>query len=206
MIYITSKSTQLILGRKNKSVWVSLMSLALLILDIQVGNFIDPQPIFNGDKLLSKIKSLVIKMRSAESTIIYIQNNGSTGDPDEPGTVGWEIHPFITPHKSNLVIQKSSPDSFYGTSLKKELDSRGIKKIIIVGLQSEYCIDTTCRRAFSLNYEVILVQDAHSTWDSELLTAEQIVNHHNSVLGGLFVSLKKTGEILREVKFIQSSI
>ncbi|MFX0125978.1 MAG: isochorismatase family protein, partial [Candidatus Hodarchaeota archaeon] len=109
-------------------------------------------------------------------------------------------HPIIAPHKSDLVIQKSSPDAFYGTSLKKELDSRGIKKIIIVGLQSEYCIDTTCRRAVSLDYDVILVEDAHSTWDSDLLTAKQIINHHNSVLGGWFVSLKKTRELIREVE------
>lgn len=177
---------------------MSMVSVALLILDMQMGNFIEPDPIFNGEELLSKIKSMIIKMRSTQILIIYIQNNGGSGDPDEPGTAGWEIHPSIAPQKSDLVIQKSFPDAFYRTSLKKELDSRGIKKIIIVGLQSEYCIDTTCRRAFSHNFEVTLVEDAHSTWDSELLTAKQIINHHNSVLGCWFVSVKKTGEILEE--------
>ncbi|MFX1517847.1 MAG: isochorismatase family protein, partial [Promethearchaeota archaeon] len=102
------------------------------------------------------------------------------------------------PHKRDLVIQKSTPDAFHDTSLKSELGSREIKEIIITGLQTEYCIDTTCRRAFSLNFEVTLVEDAHSTWDSDLLTAKQIISHHNAVLGGWFVTLKKTTDILRE--------
>ena len=172
---------------------------ALIILDTQFGNFIDPKyPIFKGEVLISKIKSLVDKMRSVQIPVIYIQHNGGNGDPDEPGTEGWEIHPSIAPHKRDLVIQKSTPDAFYDTSLKNELDSREIKKIIIAGLQTEYCIDTTCRRAFSLNFEVTLVEDAHSTRDSDLLTAKQIINHHNAVLGGWFVTLKTTTDILRE--------
>ncbi|MFX0205992.1 MAG: cysteine hydrolase family protein [Candidatus Hodarchaeota archaeon] len=171
---------------------------ALIILDMQKGNFMEPQPIFNGEKLVAKIVLLINKMRSVHIPIVYIQNNGGSGDPDEPGTAGWEIHPSIEPRKGDLVIQKSYPDAFQGTVLKKELDSRGIKKIIMVGLQSEFCIDTTCRRAFSLNYDVILVEDAHSTWPSELLTPKQIISHHNSVLGDWFVTLKKTYEILKE--------
>ncbi|HEX3047657.1 MAG TPA: isochorismatase family protein, partial [Bacillota bacterium] len=60
---------------------------------------------------------------------------------------------------------------------------------------TEFCVDTTCRRAFSLGYETTLVQDAHSTFHSKVLTAPQIIAHHNNVLGGWFVTLKSTGEI-----------
>jgi len=62
-------------------------------------------------------------------------------------------------------------------------------------LQTEYCIDTTCPRAFTLGYEVTLVKDAHSTWDSSLLKANRIIEHHNNVLGGWFVTLKSEREI-----------
>ena len=81
------------------------------------------------------------------------------------------------------------------TTLHKELHERGIKKLFVAGLQTEYCIDTTCRRASSLGYEVVLVEDAHGTWDSSLLKAEQIIDHHNQVLGGWFATLKKESEI-----------
>jgi nicotinamidase-related amidase len=95
----------------------------------------------------------------------------------------------------DVVVQKQTPDAFHETNLHRELESKGIKKLVIAGLQTEYCIDTTCRRAFSLGYDVILVKDAHSTWDSPRFTAKQIIEHHNHVLGGLFVTLKNEREI-----------
>jgi nicotinamidase-related amidase len=49
-------------------------------------------------------------------------------------------------------------------------------------MQTDYCIDTTCRSAASRGYRVRLAGDAHSTFDHEHLTAEQIVKHHNRVL------------------------
>jgi nicotinamidase-related amidase len=94
-----------------------------------------------------------------------------------------------------VVIEKQTPDAFYKTTLQQELSARNIKRLVLAGLQSEYCVDTTCRRAFALDYDIILVQDAHSTWDSSQLTAQQIINHHNEVLGGWFVSLKNESDI-----------
>jgi len=168
---------------------------ALLIIDMQVGNFSEPNPIFKANELLAKVKSLVAKARSARTPIVYVQNNGRKGDPDEYGTQGWEIHSSIAPTEGNLVVQKRTPDAFHETNLHRELESMGIKKLVIAGLQTEYCIDTTCRRAFSLGYDVILVKDAHSTWDSSSLTAQQIIEHHNSVLCGWFATLKNEIEV-----------
>lgn len=166
---------------------------------MQVGNFSEPDPIYNGTKLLSTIKSLIFKMRSDQGRIVYIQNIGSKGDPDEPGTPGYDFHPTLAPMKGDIVVHKSTPDAFHETSLQHELESRDVKKIIIGGLQTEYCIDTTCRRAFSLGYEVTLVKAGHSTWNGSILTAQQIIDHHNDVLGGWFVTTKEEREIVFEL-------
>ena len=169
---------------------------ALLVIDMQVGNFSEPDSVHKGNELLTKVKSLIAKARSAQIPIVYIQNNGCSGDPDAYGTPGWKIHPSIAPVDEDVVVQKQTPDAFHKTSLHRELESRGIKKLVIAGLQTEYCIDTTCRRAFSLGYDVILVKDAHSTWDSSLFKADQIIGHHNKVLGGWFTTLKNEREIV----------
>ena len=171
--------------------------IALLIIDMQVGNFSEANPVYKGNELLTKIKRLITKGRSARIPIIHVQNNGGSGDPDEYGTSGWEIHPSIAPIEGEIVVQKQIPDAFHETSLLRELKSKGIKRLIIAGLQTEYCVDTTCRRAFTLGYDVILVSDAHSTWNSPLLTAQQVIGHHNQVLGGWFATLKNE----REIKF-----
>lgn len=56
---------------------------------------------------------------------------------------------------------------------------------MITGVQSEICIDTTCRRAYSLGYDA-LVEDGHSTYDTTLLSAPQIIKHHNHIIGEWF--------------------
>jgi len=168
---------------------------SLIIIDMQLGNFLEPNPVYEGSKLLLKVESLIIKARSAQIPIMHIQHKGGSGDPDEYGTQGYEIHPSIKPVKGDVLVQKQTPDAFHGTNLKHELDIRGIKKLVITGLQTEYCVDTTCRRSYSLGYDVVLVKDAHSTWDSGDLSAQQIIDHHNNVLGGWFVTLKNEADI-----------
>ena len=99
------------------------------------------------------------------------------------------------PWCADVVVQKRHPDSFQGTTLRQELASRTIERLVITGIQTEYCVDTTCRRAYSLGYDVTLVKDAHSTWDSDHLTASQVIAHHNDVLGGWFAALKEASEV-----------
>jgi nicotinamidase-related amidase len=168
---------------------------ALLIIDMQLGNIEESPPVYGAGDLLSKIGALVAKARAVGASIIYVQHCGPEGAIDQPGTPGWEIHPAVAPIEGDAVVQKHHPDAFQDTSLQRELESRGIERLIITGIQTEYCIDTTCRRAYSLNYSVVLVMDAHSTWGTDQLAAPQIIAHHNEVLGGWFVKLKEASEI-----------
>lgn len=170
---------------------------ALLIIDVQVGMFESPliPPVYNGQELLAKVSDLIRKGRSAGVPIIYIQHNGGKGHPLEQGMAGWFIYPSLAPMEDDVVIQKEKSDSFYNTRLQAELEKRNIKKLVVAGIQTDYCVDTTCRRAYSLGYDITLVKDAHTTWGTEILTAPQIIAHHNHVLGDSFVTLKSADEI-----------
>ncbi|WP_407268795.1 cysteine hydrolase family protein [Radiobacillus sp. PE A8.2] len=158
------------------------MKKALLVIDVQNGMFQEENVVFEGKRLLENLKSLIAQARSAATPIFYIQHNAPVGKPLEYGTNGWEIHQAINPQKQDVIIQKTTPDSFFNTSLEDELKKQGIEHLVVTGIQTEACVDTTCRRAFSMLYKVTLVSDAHSTWDSQDITAQQIINHHNSVL------------------------
>lgn len=168
---------------------------ALLLIDMQLGNFAS-NPVYKATDLLARAKSLIQKARVSRVPIVYVQNNGAKGDPDEYGTEGWRIHPSIVPMKEDTLVQKKTPDAFHETNLRETLESRSVRKLVVAGLQTEYCVDTTCRRAFSLGYDVVLVKDTHSTWDTPMLNAEQVIKHHNSVLEGFFVALKDEEEIV----------
>jgi nicotinamidase-related amidase len=155
------------------------MDTALLLIDAQVNTF-EPEPAYRAAELLTTLRELLARAR-AGAEVIFVRHNGRAGGPHEPLTPGWAIHPELAPRPDEPIIDKHRPDAFYQTELAAVLTERGIRRLVIAGLQTEYCIDTTTRRANSLDYEVILAADGHSTEDNEL-TAGQIIAHHNDVL------------------------
>jgi nicotinamidase-related amidase len=171
---------------------------ALLVIDMQMANFDQSAPVFGVSDPLATIGALIARARAACVPVVYVQHCGSEGEIDQPGTLGWEIHCAITPAEGDVLVQKRHPDAFQDTNLQSELQSRDVDHLIVTGMQTEYCVDATCRRAYSLGYEVTLVRDAHGTWDRPTLTAEQVIAHHNEVLGGWFVDLKEADEVRYE--------
>jgi nicotinamidase-related amidase len=173
---------------------------ALLIIDIQVG-LVKLIPFEIRAGVLSRIEVLLSRARASGTPVIYIQHDGPKGHPLETHTKGWEIHPSIKPLENESVVRKKESDSFFETTLQQELGRRGITRLIIGGGMTEYCVDTTCRRATSLGYDVMLARDAHLTRDNEVLTAANIIAHHNFVLddfgaGDHVIKVKPADQIL----------
>ncbi len=157
---------------------------ALLVIDVQSSVVDWSQPTSAGsDAVLDRIKDLLSKARTAGNPVIYVQHDSQeAGSPLAPGLPGWQIHPSVAPADGELVINKQSADSFFDTSLNEELAARGIKRLVITGCRTQYCVDTTCRSAIAHGYDVMLAKDAHMTVDSETLSAKQIIAHHNETL------------------------
>lgn len=145
---------------------------------------------------MSKIALIIIdvqKARDNQIPVIYVQHDGGEGDPLQYGLESWEIHDDIAPESGDPIVHKRTPDSFHETNLKDILDEKGIEHVVLAGMQSEMCVDTTCRSA-SRDYKVTLAADAHSTWTSEVLSAQQIIDHENQTLIW-FADVKPESEI-----------
>ncbi|WP_379136348.1 cysteine hydrolase family protein [Paenibacillus sp. sgz500958] len=167
---------------------------ALMIIDVQEGMFSYPDMrLFDEQGVMDRIVSLLEKARAAGIPIVYIQH---TEDEEyTKGTATWQISARITPHEEDLIVEKPTWDAFHRTELNDKLQERGITNLVIAGMQSEFCVDTTCRRAYSLGYSNILVQDAHSTFDSQMLSGGDMVKLQNHILGGRFVKLLPESEV-----------
>ncbi len=82
-------------------------------------------------------------------------------------------------------MRKTTFDSFHRTDLVQILKQHAPMQHLICGMHTEFCIDTTTRRALALGYPVVPVADAHTTEDREHLSASQIIRHRNVVLSGI---------------------
>lgn len=157
---------------------------ALLIIDAQVGLMSDADP--DDRPVLERIAALAEQARAASTPVVYMQHDGdSPKHPLYPEALGWSISPLVTPQPGEPVLRKRASDAFYETPLQRELDARGVRRLVVTGAMTEFCVDTTCRRAASLGYDVTLVADAHATGDSAGLTAEQKIAYHNAILANL---------------------
>ena len=174
------------------------MGKALVIIDMQKFMFREEAPVFQSDELIERVQSLLSEARGSGTPVIYVQHNAGDGTPLEYGTKHWEIDDRIEPKGKDIVIHKTTPDSFYQTALEVTLEQLDVDHLVLAGIQSEVCVDTTTRSAFGKGYEVTLVKDAHSTFDMNLLRADQIIAHHNKVLRW-FADVKEAEEISFEV-------
>ncbi len=164
------------------------MKKALVIIDVQNEMFTYDGGVLNGDLVLGVIKSLIKEARRKEVPIIYIQHTETEGEFME-GQETWQIHKQIKPSKADIVIQKNYWDAFMHTTLEATLRELSVTDLIICGMQTEFCVDTTLRRSFSLGFKNTLVKDGHSTFNTEELTANQIIHHHNQIFNGRFAEL-----------------
>ena len=97
--------------------------------------------------------------------IVHLQNDGARGTMDEPETTGWFIHPRLTPEPDEMVLRKTGDDGFEGTELETVLARTHVTRIAVAGLLSEMCVSATVRSALKRGIEVVMVHDAHGTYN-----------------------------------------
>lgn len=168
------------------------MTTALLVIDVQQILCAGPYAVFEADRMIDRINTVIRKVRAAGAPVVVIQHE-TEGGLLEFESEAWQLAKALEVGAEDIYIRKKASDSFHQTGLDALLRARGVTDLIICGLQSEYCVDSTTRRALALGYPVTLVSDGHSTLDSKVLPAAKISAHHNetlSNLGGYGVSVK----------------
>lgn len=167
------------------------MKTALLVIDVQndiVAGMGTPegQPAIDRalDEIVIRLCDLREKAHKAGIPVVMVQHDGGPGDELERGIAGWEIREELALQPGDILVEKRSCDSFHETELHTLLQQQDISHLVIGGCQTQYCIDTTVRRAVSFGYDVSLIGDAHTTGDTASLKFADIVAHHNETLNG----------------------
>jgi nicotinamidase-related amidase len=156
---------------------------ALIVIDLQAGVL---EGCFEAGAVVARSRALVERARAAGVPVMWVQHE----EEDMPhGSPPWQLVAGLVPAPDEARVYKTYCDAFADTPLRSLLDSKGVRRLVIAGAQSDYCIRTTAQRAATEGYAVTLVSDAHTTAASAsggvALSGEQIVAHTNRYFAGL---------------------
>ncbi len=152
---------------------------ALLIIDMQAGLFTPETPRHDSEGVVRRVNAVARAVRERGGTVIFIQHDGPKGDPFEPGAPGWQLLASLERKPEDVVVHKTACDSFYQTDLSDVLRRRSLRRLLVTGCATDFCVDTTVRAAVSREYEVVVVSDAHTTADRPHVDAASLIRHHN---------------------------
>ncbi len=177
---------------------------ALLVIDVQQG-FDDPQwGERDNPDAEANIGRLVQAWSDASRPLVLVRHDSvSPGSPLAPGSPGNAMKDVVADAPHDLFVTKHVNSAFYGEpDLHAWLQARGIRQLVVCGIQTNMCVETTARMAGNLGYDVTLPLDATHTFDLEgpggmRLTAAELVRATAANLqGGGFARVVTTDEVL----------
>jgi nicotinamidase-related amidase len=178
---------------------INMENTALLIVDVQ-NTLVNENP-YNIENTLHNIRVLLDECRTSGIEVIYVQHDGEKEENLEPFSKGWDIHSSIYPVKGEKIVRKNYNSAFKNTELEEYLNKRNIKTLILVGMQTEYCIDTTCRVAFEKGYSLIMPEGTNTTFDDGGLSGSEIYCYHNyKIFKNRFAEVESLDTVIARVK------
>lgn len=160
------------------------MSTALLIIDVQRALCEGEYACHDIEAVIGRLNDVIGRARAAGAPVVFVQHEENEG-PLQHGSEGWQLAPALDARDGDRYVRKTAADSFHHTDLDAVLKSLGVSSLVVGGLQSDFCVDTSVRRALSSGYDVQLIEDGHSTIAEGGLTAPQIIAHHTRILSHL---------------------
>lgn len=171
----------------------------LLVVDVQEIMMVD-QP-FNKENVIDNIKKLLSAARDTGTEVAYVRHDGGKGSDMEAGTDGWQIYHEIAPVEGERIFDKRFNSAFVKTDLKEYLESRQVTTIILTGMQTEYCIDATCKSAFEHGFQVIVPEETNTTYDNDFLSGEKLYQFFNyTIWNNRFAKVIPMKDALEDIK------
>ncbi|KAI9457049.1 Isochorismatase-like protein [Boletus coccyginus] len=172
----------------------------LLLIDVQVNHLEDPEKggVPAAHSVRQNIQSILSKARSERHPprIIHVRNNGEPSDPDAPNTLGWQL--FFPPLPHEPIVDKRKNNAFAGTQLGDLIPTNA--EVIIVGMQSDYCVRATCSAALYRGNEVILIRGAHATFDRNEIWNGGSLTKARAIEAEIEAELEEAGVNLLDMK------
>lgn len=179
---------------------------ALVVVDVQVG-FDDPWwgP-RNNPACDANVQALVAAFGAAGRPLVFVRHDSSdAASPLHPSRAGNALKPYLTGYRPDLMVVKSVNSSFHGApDLEAWLRAHDITTIVVTGITTNHCCETTSRVGGNLGFDVRFVLDATHTFDrsgpdGDTMTADELARATATNLHGEFATVVTTAEVLNDL-------
>ncbi len=195
------------------------MTRALLVIDVQES--FRQKPIWaasSAPDIADRAARLVEASRAAGDLVVWVLHaEPGTGGAFDPALGFVALMDGLVPRDGEPILTKTSHNAFTTTNLQQLLTLHGVGHVLVSGIRTEQCCETTARVASDLGYEVTFVIDATATnpienpdaapgrsieeilADPTTLSADEIVERTRYALSGRFATVKTVADVVAEV-------
>lgn len=149
------------------------MNRALIVIDVQQSFLQNPLWAASSNPgIVGQVNRLVAHARDEDDLVVWVlHSEPGTGGAFDPAVGHVRLMEGLEPIDGEPVLTKTAHNAFTTTNLQQLLTSRGVTELVISGIRTEQCVETTTRLASDLGYEVTFVTDATATtprehWDA----------------------------------------
>jgi len=150
----------------------------LLVIDIQKG--ITDNRLYNFESFIDDTKRIIDAARANQIEVIYFQHDDGPGTGFSIGDEDFEIANQVTPMDEEKVFVKDINSCFGNEEFVDYIKNEDT--LMVVGLQTNFCVDATVKSAFERGYKVIIPQGANSTFDNDYMTGEVTYKYYNDMM------------------------
>ena len=154
--------------------------MVLLVIDIQKG--ITDNRLYDFEGFIKNTKRIIEAARANDREVIYVQHDDGPGTGFSVGDEEFEIADEVKPEKSDKIFIKTVNSCFGNKELSDYLVRQKEKSLVIVGLQTNFCIDASVKSAFDRGFKVIVPKGTNSTFDNDYMDAETTYKYYNDMM------------------------
>ena len=171
----------------------------LLVIDMQKALMDDE--LYNFKGLSENVAKLIKAARESGVEVIHVQHDAGPDTGFHVGDEAFEIADEFAPAEGEKVYVKTVNSAFSNKEFAAHLEEAKDEKLMIVGLQTNYCIDATIKSAFDRGYDVYVPEETNSTFDNPYMSAKTTYEYYmNDVWPGCFAEIVTMDEAMELLK------
>ncbi|MFC9689420.1 isochorismatase family protein [Kribbella sp. NPDC056951] len=188
---------------------------ALLVVDVQESFRVRPSwQVVNHPDIADRVGRLVTAARAAGDLVVWVlHTEPGTGTAFDPASGHVRLIEGLEPVEGEPVITKTAHNAFTTTNLQQIFTQHGVTSVVVSGIRTEQCCETTARVASDLGYDVVFVTEATATmplphWtlpadasveeilaDPRTLSAEAVTERTEYALAGRFATIRTIDDL-----------